>query len=202
VKKCPHCGFDNDDNNWSCTNCGDPFPLETIPSENKKTRTQSAVDLSSSIGSDISKMMGDLKDTSKGIKDGSLMVEESADFEFSTAVKAWYIICIVFSAFSAFSSFGIVFSTTYWEYNTAYAFYGLISVILMVILCASYIWLLVKKTKLAFFTMLVVSLIALILGLVITQSINWGSIIAPIIHFLILRKYWDNMISTTGFKKN
>ena len=36
MKKCPHCGFDNDDNNWSCTNCGDPFPLETIPSENKK----------------------------------------------------------------------------------------------------------------------------------------------------------------------
>jgi hypothetical protein len=100
---------------------------------------------------------------------------------FGKGIKIWNIICIVLSALSL-----IV--------NCTLGFFDL--AVIGVAICAAYILLLVKKRKIAFYAIVVCTIIIMVLNVAIHDIgivTSLSGFINPIITFCFLSKYWKQM---------
>ncbi len=100
---------------------------------------------------------------------------------FGKGIKIWSIICIVLSALSL-----IV--------NCTLGFFDL--TVIGVAICAAYILLLVKKRKIAFYAIVVCTIIIMVLNVAIHDIgiiTSLTGFINPIITFWFLSKYWKQM---------
>jgi len=100
---------------------------------------------------------------------------------FGKGIKIWSIICIVLSALSL-----IV--------NCTLGFFDL--AVIGVAICATYILLLVKKRKIAFYVIVVCTIIIMVLNVAIHDIgivTSLSGFINPIITFCFLSKYWKQM---------
>lgn len=100
---------------------------------------------------------------------------------FGKGIKIWSIICIVFSALALIA-------------NCAFGFFDL--AVIGVAGCAAYILLLVKKRKIAFYAIVVFTIIIMVLNVAIHDIgiiTSLTGIINPIITFCFLSKYWKQM---------
>ncbi|MDR7813900.1 hypothetical protein [Lacrimispora sp.] len=100
---------------------------------------------------------------------------------FGKGIKIWSIICIVLSALSL-----IV--------NCTLGFFDL--AVIGVAICAAYILLLVKKRKIAFYAIVVCTIIIMVLNVAIHDIgivTSLSGLINPIITFCFLSKYWKQM---------
>ncbi|EXG86536.1 hypothetical protein SAMN05443270_4589 [Lacrimispora sphenoides] len=100
---------------------------------------------------------------------------------FGKGIKIWSIICIVLSALSL-----IV--------NCTLGFFDL--AVIGVAICAAYILLLVKKRKIAFYAIVVCTIIIMVLNVAIHDIgivTSLSGFINPIITFCFLSKYWKQM---------
>ncbi|SET61041.1 hypothetical protein [Lacrimispora sphenoides] len=100
---------------------------------------------------------------------------------FGKGIKIWSIICIVLGALSL-----IV--------NCTLGFFDL--AVIGVAICAAYILLLVKKRKIAFYAIVVCTIIIMVLNMAIHDVgiiTSLTGFINPIITFCFLSKYWKQM---------
>jgi hypothetical protein len=100
---------------------------------------------------------------------------------FGKGIKIWSIICIVLSALSL-----IV--------NCTLGFFDL--AVIGVAICAAYILLLVKKRKIAFYAIVVCTIIIMVLNVAIHDIgilTSLSGFINPIITLCFLSKYWKQM---------
>jgi len=98
-----------------------------------------------------------------------------------SGIKIWSILCIVFSAFILIVNFAIGF------YDLA---------IIGVAICAAYILLLIKKRKIAYYAIVICTIIIMVLNVTIHDIniiISLTGLLNPIITFGFLRKYWNQM---------
>ncbi len=100
---------------------------------------------------------------------------------FDIGIKIWSILCIILSALT------LIVNCTIGFFDMA---------VIGAAVCAAYIFLLVKKKKIAFYAIVVCTIIIIFLNVaihdvgIITSLIG---IINPIITFGILSKYWKQM---------
>lgn len=100
---------------------------------------------------------------------------------FGKGIKIWSIICIVLSALTLIVNFTLGF------FDMA---------VIGVAVCAAYILLLVKKKKIAFYAIVVCTIIIMILNVAIHNVgiiASLAGIINPIVTFAFLSKYWKQM---------
>ena len=100
---------------------------------------------------------------------------------FGKGIKIWSIICIVLSALAA-----IV--------NGTLGFFDL--AVIGLAGCAAYVLLLIKKTKIAFYAIVVCTIIIMVLNVAIHSVGIISSMVGlvnPIITFCFLSKYWKQM---------
>lgn len=100
---------------------------------------------------------------------------------FGKGIKIWSIICMVFSALAL-----IV--------NCTVGFFDL--AVIGVASCAAYILLLIKKRKIAFYAIIIFTVIIMVLNVAIHDVgiiTSLTGVINPIITFGFLSKYWKQM---------
>ena len=100
---------------------------------------------------------------------------------FGKGIKIWSIICIVFSALAIIA-------------NCTIGFFDL--AVIGIAGCVAYILLLIKKRKIAFYAIIVLTIITMVLNVAIHDIgiiTSLTGLINPIITFAFLSKYWKQM---------
>lgn len=100
---------------------------------------------------------------------------------FGKGIKIWSIICIVLSALT------LIVNCTMGLFDLA---------VMGVAGCAAYILLLIKKRKIAFYAIVLITIIIMVLNVTIHDVgiiTSLSGILNPIITFAFLSKYWKQM---------
>lgn len=101
---------------------------------------------------------------------------------FGKGIKIWSVICIIISAFALIA-------------NCALGLFDM--AVIGAASCIAYVLLLVKKRKIAFYSIVIFAIIVLVLNVV---KYNVGilsslfGLLNPVITFIFLSKYWKQMV--------